>query len=167
LNKHAPGWSPQRSFAARRGFTYVEMMLALAIAALLIAGLSGVVSQALQSQDAVSETNKLTREARFAMRQMVDNTSRSRKLLLPQRDKAASNWPENIREQTIPPSAPIGGSLLASAVLAITLPTDFDLDGNGIADADNDPFTGTDPGLLWVRVTIEDSPRALQTLIFE
>jgi hypothetical protein len=35
------------------------------------------------------------------------------------------------------------------------------------ADADNDPFTGTDSGLLWVRVTIEDSPRALQTLIFE
>lgn len=35
------------------------------------------------------------------------------------------------------------------------------------ADADNNPFTGTDSGLLWVRVTIEDSPRALQTLIFE
>ena len=113
-------------------------MLALAIATLLIAGLSGVVSQALQSQDAVLETNKLTREARFAMRQMVDNISRSRKLLLPQRDKPASNWPENIREQTIPPSAPIGNSKLASAVLAITLPTYFDLDGNGIADADND-----------------------------
>jgi hypothetical protein len=35
------------------------------------------------------------------------------------------------------------------------------------ADADNNPFTGTDSGLLWVRVTIEDSPRALQTVIFE
>jgi hypothetical protein len=114
------------------------MMLTLAIASLIILGLSGVVGQALQSQDAVSESNRLTRDARFAMRRMVDNISRSRKLLLPQRDKPASNWPENIREQTIPPSAPIGDSRLASAVLATTLPTDFDLDGNGIADADND-----------------------------
>lgn len=28
------------------------------------------------------------------------------------------------------------------------------------ADADDDPFTGTDAGLLWLRVTIENSPRA-------
>ena len=35
------------------------------------------------------------------------------------------------------------------------------------ADADNDPFTGTDAGLLWVRVTIADSPRALGTVIVE
>ena len=35
------------------------------------------------------------------------------------------------------------------------------------ADGDKDPFTGTDSGLLWVRVTIEDSPRALETVIVE
>ena len=35
------------------------------------------------------------------------------------------------------------------------------------ADADDDPFSGTDSGLLWVRVTIEDSPRALETVIVE
>jgi hypothetical protein len=35
------------------------------------------------------------------------------------------------------------------------------------ADGDKDPFTGTDTGLLWVRVTIEDSPRALGTVIVE
>ncbi len=34
-------------------------------------------------------------------------------------------------------------------------------------DADNDPFTGTDAGLLWVRVTIENSPRSLETVIVE
>ena len=32
------------------------------------------------------------------------------------------------------------------------------------ADADNDPFTGTDPDLLWVRVEIEASVAALQAL---
>ena len=35
------------------------------------------------------------------------------------------------------------------------------------ADGDKDPFTGTDAGLLWLRVTIEDSPRALETVIVE
>jgi len=35
------------------------------------------------------------------------------------------------------------------------------------ADGDKDPFTGTDAGLLWVRVTIENSPRALETVIIE
>ena len=35
------------------------------------------------------------------------------------------------------------------------------------ADADNDPFTGTDTGLLWVRVTIENSFRSLETVIVE
>jgi type II secretory pathway pseudopilin PulG len=35
------------------------------------------------------------------------------------------------------------------------------------ADGDKDPFTGTDTGLLWVRVTIENSPRALETVIVE
>ena len=33
------------------------------------------------------------------------------------------------------------------------------------ADADNDPFTGTDQGLLWVRVQIEDTHIMLETLI--
>jgi len=35
------------------------------------------------------------------------------------------------------------------------------------ADGDKDPFTGIDAGLLWVRVTIEGSPRALETVIVE
>ncbi len=33
------------------------------------------------------------------------------------------------------------------------------------ADADNNPFTGTDTGLLWVRVEIEGSVGALQSLM--
>lgn len=32
------------------------------------------------------------------------------------------------------------------------------------ADADNDPFTGTDPDLLWIRVDIEDTVHTLQTI---
>lgn len=32
------------------------------------------------------------------------------------------------------------------------------------ADTDDDPFTGTDPDLLWIRVDIEDSAFTLQTI---
>jgi type II secretory pathway pseudopilin PulG len=35
------------------------------------------------------------------------------------------------------------------------------------ADNDNDPFTGTDSGLLWVQVSIENTPHALETLVRE
>ncbi len=35
------------------------------------------------------------------------------------------------------------------------------------ADADNDPFTGTDQGLLWVRVQIEDTNDVLESLVTE
>jgi Tfp pilus assembly protein PilV len=33
------------------------------------------------------------------------------------------------------------------------------------ADADNDPFTGTDEGLLWLRTAIENAPYELTTLV--
>ena len=32
------------------------------------------------------------------------------------------------------------------------------------ADADDDPFTGTDPDLVWIRVDVEDSVFTLQTV---
>ena len=32
------------------------------------------------------------------------------------------------------------------------------------ADADNDPFTGTEPDLVWIRVDIEDSVFTLETV---
>jgi type II secretory pathway pseudopilin PulG len=35
------------------------------------------------------------------------------------------------------------------------------------ADGNDNPFNGTDAGLLWLRVTIENSPRALETVIIE
>ena len=33
------------------------------------------------------------------------------------------------------------------------------------ADGDDDPFSGADEGLIWVRVTIEDTPHAVTTLV--
>jgi len=35
------------------------------------------------------------------------------------------------------------------------------------ADADDDPFTGTDDGLLWVRVSIAGTDRSIESLVYE
>lgn len=121
-----------------RGFTYIELLLAVTISAILVTGLMGVVNTALLTGDDVRQRNDLTRQARFAMQRMVQSVSHSQRLLLPLNDNPGTNWPEHIREQTVPPSPPVGSSTFASAVLAITLPLDIDLDDNGVPDADND-----------------------------
>ncbi|MCP4208938.1 MAG: hypothetical protein GY767_18065, partial [Shimia sp.] len=112
--------------------------MALAMTAVLLVSFSGLMGRALQSQDTVRNKNKLLREADFAMQRMIRMVGHSRLILLPMNDKSLSNWPENIREETVPPSAPIGDSTLATAVLAVTLPADVDLNSDGIPDADDD-----------------------------
>ena len=114
------------------------MMIALVLSAILFAGLGSVVGQAIDTRDVVHETNELTRQARFAMEQMVRTVSHSRLLLLPMNDKPASNWREHIREQTVPPTTPTDDSTQYTAVLAVTLPAYVDLDGDGYPDADDD-----------------------------
>ena len=124
--------------ALLQGYTLVELLIAVAIASVLMLGLIGVAGQALQVHDAVREKNDLTRQTRFAMEQMVRTVSHSRLLLLPLDDKPASNWLENVREETVPPTTPTDDSTKYTAVLAVTLPAYQDLDGDGLADADDD-----------------------------
>jgi len=117
------------------GYTLIELLIALALSAILFTGLGSVVGQAIDSRGAVQETNALTQQARFAMQQMVRAVRRSPHLLLPLNDSSNTNWPDNIREE---PAAPVGDSTLATAVLAVTLDPAQDLDGDGTPDADND-----------------------------
>jgi prepilin-type N-terminal cleavage/methylation domain-containing protein len=132
------GCRSDRRTALVGGFTLIELLIALAIAAVLIAGLTGVAGQVAATQDAVQDKNDLTRQAEFAMQRMVQAVSNTRVLLLPLNDVPATNWPENIREQTVPPTPPIGNSTLATAVLSVTLPSYQDLDADGFPDADDD-----------------------------
>ena len=127
-----------RRYRQQRGFNLVELMVAMLLAGLILAATSGVIRQATGTEASVGERNRLLRDARFAMDRMTTMAGGSRRLLLPLADNPATNWPENIREQTIPASPPVGSSILATAVLAITMPANIDLDSDGFPDADND-----------------------------
>ena len=119
-------------------FTLIELLIAIVLASLLLAATSGIVSNALGTDEIVEERNTLMRDARFAMQRIVRTVSHTRRLLLPGTDNPNTNWPEHIREQTIPASPPIGSSTFATAVLAVTLPAYVDLDADGFPDADDD-----------------------------
>lgn len=121
-----------------QGYTYVELLSAVVIGGLLMLGLSGLVANTLRSSDSVMARTNANREVSEAMRQMLHAVAYSRLLLLPLADNPTTTWPEHIREQTVPASTPIGDSTWASAVLAVTLPRDVDLDNDGVPDADND-----------------------------
>jgi prepilin-type N-terminal cleavage/methylation domain-containing protein len=123
-----------------RGFTLIELLIAVALAGLLLAATSDLVNNALGTDEVIAERNQLLRDARFAMDRMVRVSGESRRLLLPLADNPNTNWPENIREETVPASPPVGASTLATAVLAVTLPAYIYLDADGCpyADADRD-----------------------------
>ena len=122
----------------QRGVTLVELMVAATISVLIVAGLSGVIEVTVESKTALERENEVTREASFAMERIVRMVGDSRLLLLPSADKPSSNWPENIREETVPASPPIGSSAKSTAVLTVLMPANIDLDFNGVPDADND-----------------------------
>ncbi len=127
-----------RTAGRSQGFTLVELAISLVIGAMLTVSLSGMLSAGLDSRAHASERDDLTQQARFAMQQMTRAVTGATRLLVPLDDNPSTGYPENLREQTVPPSPPPPGSTLASAVLALTVDPSLDLDGDGTPDADND-----------------------------
>ncbi|MGB5579941.1 MAG: prepilin-type N-terminal cleavage/methylation domain-containing protein [Woeseia sp.] len=123
---------------AEAGFTLLELLIATALAATLLASIAGIASRAFETRDLVEQRLTLQRDARFALQQMTRAVAESRHLLLPLPDSPKTNWRENLREQSVPPEPPEGDSKLATAVLAVTQSPNADLDGDGWADANND-----------------------------
>ena len=124
--------------ALQAGYALVELVVAIGIAAMLLAGLQQLLGVGIQTMEVVEERTEQARQARFAMSRMVDAVHQSERLLLPLANNPATPFDESVREQTVPASPPQSGSTLATAVLAVTLSPAQDMDGNGIFDADND-----------------------------
>ena len=122
----------------QQGLTFVELMLSIAVTSILVLGLGNVISSALNSYEYIKARDELQSELDFAFQRMIRTTLNSRWLVLPMDDKPATDYFENIRVQTEPASPPTGSSTLDTAVLAVSMPADWDLDGDGFPDADND-----------------------------
>lgn len=59
-----------RPAPAQSGLTLIELLIALAIAALLVAPLAAAVLNALKAQSIASETNDVAQQAQFSMQRM-------------------------------------------------------------------------------------------------
>lgn len=124
--------------AYQGGLTVLEILVSVAIGAILILSLSGVTGQALDAKDKSRLKMQLLQDGQFAMDRMVTAVSGSSTLLLPLADNPGTAWREHVREQTVPGSAPEAGSVLATAVLAVVLPASYDIDADGWSDANTD-----------------------------
>ena len=85
------------SVTRQRGFTLIELVVATALAAMILLGISELVNKAIGTEDLVGDRNELMRDARFAMHRMTSTARNSPQLLLPLVDNPGTNWPENIR----------------------------------------------------------------------
>jgi hypothetical protein len=116
----------------------MEILVSVAIGAVLILSLTGVTGKALDAKDNTQSKMQLLQDGQFAMDRMVTAISGSKTLLLPLADNPGTTWREHVREQTVPASTPEAGSVLATAVLAVVLPASIDIDGDGWSDANTD-----------------------------
>jgi len=103
------------------GFTLLELLICLALAAVIILGLSDILSTSLATRNIVHAENDAALQTEFAMDRMTRMVSGSRRLIIPLGENPATAWSESVRN-----------------VLAVTLPRTIDLDNNGIVDVDND-----------------------------
>ena len=139
VSRHTPYGHCGRRFSTHgTGVTLVELLASIIMAAMLVSGLNVIANGLLQSRDYVVARAELNRQGQFALSRVKRIVSSSEKLLLPLADVSTTNWPEHVRDQTMPASPPIGDSTLSTAVLAVSLPAFFDLDFDGVPDADND-----------------------------
>jgi prepilin-type N-terminal cleavage/methylation domain-containing protein len=106
---------------AQTGLTLLETLIAVAIAGILLAAISGFVNTALNAGQSTHSQNDTLQQARFAMQLMNRAVSKSRQLRIPLGENSTTAWSESIRN-----------------VLAVSLDPTLDRNKDGWADANND-----------------------------
>ena len=105
----------------QHGLSLVELLLAVFIAGILLAGIDGLLNSALLAQQQIDSRNDTLRQAHFAMQQMLRAVSATQRLLIPMAENTGTAWSESVRD-----------------VLAVTLDPTLDRNKDGWADANND-----------------------------
>ena len=107
--------------AGDSGFTLVELLITLAIVAVVLTALSGVTNNVMTLWDSNRARTELLYQANLAMDRMVTAVSHANRLLIPLAENPDTPYNESQRK-----------------ILAVTLDPLQDSDGDGFADADND-----------------------------
>lgn len=105
----------------QRGFSLIELTIALAIGAVLLVAINGVTGESLAAFKATSERDELNSQAQFAMQRIAAAVQGSPQVLVPQVEDLGTAYSESVR-----------------GVLAVSLNPTLDRDADGYADADND-----------------------------
>jgi len=123
LKTTSPGTSGNRTLAVlqQTGFTLLELLICLALAAVIILGLSDILSTTMATRNTVAAENALALQAEFAMDRIHRMVHGDVKLLIPLGENGATAWSESVHN-----------------VLALSLPHFIDLNNDSIPDADND-----------------------------
>lgn len=106
-----------------RGLSLVEILVALALGALILGGLINVLGGTLAAREHARSHSEALEEARHAMERMVRALQATQRLMIPKADNPGTAWDESVREP---------------GVLAMTLDLLLDRNADGIIDADND-----------------------------
>jgi len=112
-----------KSIHHAKGLSLIEITITLAISAIVMISITGVIGQALETERIVRVRNDVHRQARFAMQQMVQAISHTQRLMLPLAENPTTAWSESVRDP---------------GVLAVTLDPILDRNKDGFADVDND-----------------------------
>ncbi len=135
---------PQRRHRSAAGFSYMEVLLATLLLAISLVPMLEALTAGLQQGDVhrsiVLQHRHLTSGMEQVLAQPFDDLEAA--------EAAASGAPSSYSD---PPGADRRLVYLSR------------YDGDN-ADADSNPFTGTDADLLWVRVEIESTPYFMETL---
>jgi len=140
-----------RSFSA--GFSYIEVLLAIALIAVCLAPALDALRVAV-SGAAIHEASLVDRYALQA--KMEEVLAEPFAALTDAATAAGSPTAPTSYSDTAPLTTTDGRQITREVYI-------WPYDGDN-TDSDNDPFTGTDPGLLYVKVQINGALFALETL---
>ncbi len=116
---------------SQRGLTLIELMLAVAVAAIVLGGLSGVLLVGLEAQASGRQANEVLYQGRFAMDRMIAKArATAPKLLTTPLAGTSGDWfsptmyclqsGDRLVETTVSDAACTGSSVIAESVIAFS-----------------------------------------------
>ena len=106
-----------------RGYSLVEVLVAVSIMAMLVVAMSDVSLVSLAARDDANRRNAVSRELQFAMQRLVDAAAHAPRLVVPLAEDSRTGHLE---------------ARIEPGVLVLAIDPSVDLDGDGFADSDND-----------------------------